>query len=352
MNTIRFSQLLGLHRAEGANYADSVLAVAQASEAAGLDAVFYSDHLMAQHHSPAVQRIWWFVQALRRHRLHWPIAAPLRHLARTLSRRYIGDPERTLPTLECFTTLAAIAATTRRIRLGALVAAVPYRNPALLARMYATLDLISHGRCIVGLGAGWQEEEFVAYGWPFPSARVRAERLDETAQIVDMLLRQPSSSFYGAHYRLDQALSNPLPIQRPRPPILIGASGERRTLRTAARYADYCNILGDPPTVARKLKALQAHCAAVGRPYEAIIPSNLVSILIAENEAALARKRQRYSHRGGYPLEGTPDQIIDQLRAYIDVGVRSIIFSSPDAHTGEPLALLSEQVIPTFTLRS
>lgn len=348
MTTIRFGHLLGLHGAAGDNYFDTVLAVARASEAAGLDAVFYSDHLMSQRHSPAVGRLWRLVAALRRRGLGWPLAGPLGRLALGLASGYDGDPARTPPTLECFTTLAALAAATRRVRLGALVAAAPYRSPALLARMYANLDLISHGRCIAGLGAGWQEEEFRAYGWPFPAARGRAERLDEAAQIVAAMLSRPRTSFRGAHYRLERALSHPQPVQRPRPPLLIGAGGERRTLRTAARYADYCNLLGDPPTVARKLAALWAHCDAVGRPHEAIVPSNLVSILVARDGAALARKRARYAHRGGHPVEGTPAEVAAQLRAYVAVGVRYIIFSLPDAHAGESLGLLAEAVIPAL----
>lgn len=347
MQTIRFGQLLGLHEASGPNYFDTVRDLAQISEAAGLDAVFYSDHMLSQRHGAPVQQIWRLIGALRRRGLGWPIASVLGGLALRLARRY-DDSGRTFPTLECFTTLAALAPTTRQIRLGALVAAAPYRSPALLARMNANLDLISRGRCIVGLGAGWQEEEFQAYGWPFPSARARAERLDETAQIVSAMLTQPRTSFRGTHYRLDQALSYPPPVQRPRPPILIGAAGERRTLRTVARYADYCNILGEPPTVARKLAVLRAHCAAVGRAYEEITPSNLVSILIAATEPELARKRERYHHRGGHPVEGTPAQVIGQLRAYLAVGVRYIIFSLPDAHTVEPLTLLARDVIPAL----
>lgn len=347
MPTLSFGHLLGLHGSTGPNYADTVLALAQQSERRGLDAVFFSDHLMARQPDGAVDGLWRLVHALRRRRLGWPLAAPLGALALRLAGRH-DDPAHMLPTLECFTTLAAIAATTRRVQLGALVAAAPYRNPTLLARMNANLDLISHGRCIVGLGAGWQEEEFRAYGWPFPTARVRAERLDEAAQIVSALLSRRRTSFRGRYYRVEQALSHPQPVQRPRPPLLIGASGEQRTLRTAARYADYCNILGDPPTVARKLAALRDHCAAVGRAYASIVPSNLVSILVARDERELARKRACYMHRGGHPVEGTPAEVVRQLRAYVAVGVRLIIFSLPDAHTGEPLDLLVEQVLPAL----
>lgn len=265
-----------------------------------------------------------------------------------MARRYDTDPRRTPAVLECFTTLAAIAAVTQHIRLGALVAGVPYRNPALLAKINITLDVISHGRCIVGLGAGWHEEEFMAYGWPFPSTRQRMDGLEDAVRIVEAMMTQRRASYTGTYYRITDALGNPLPVQRPRPPIMIGGNGERRTLRLVAQYADYCNILGDPTTVARKVEVLRAHCAVVGRPYEAIIRSNFVSILIAPNETELARKRRRYTPWLGHPIIGTPEQVIAALQAFVDVGVQYVVFNLPDAHMLEPIHLLAETVVPAF----
>jgi alkanesulfonate monooxygenase SsuD/methylene tetrahydromethanopterin reductase-like flavin-dependent oxidoreductase (luciferase family) len=345
---IRFGHLLGTHPSNDDNYFDTILAVAQASETAGLDAVFYSDHFQFQR----LGRLGRWAQVVKT-ALSRRVPAPSFHRrldkwVSWLVRRYDTDPHRTLTILECFTTLAAIAAMTQKIRLGALVAGVPYRNPALLAKINTTLDIISHGRCIVGLGAGWYEEEFKSYGWLFPSIKQRIDRLEDAIQIVDLMMTQRRASYVGKHHQIMDALNNPLPVQQPRPPLMIGGSGEKRTLRLVAQYADYCNILGDPVTVARKLKVLQKHCTAVERPYTAIIRSNFVSILIAQNETELARKRKQYVPWLGHPIIGTPEQVIGQLQAFVDVGIQYIIFNLPDAHTLEPIQLLAETVVPAF----
>jgi alkanesulfonate monooxygenase SsuD/methylene tetrahydromethanopterin reductase-like flavin-dependent oxidoreductase (luciferase family) len=345
---IRFGHLLGTHPSRDQNYFDTVLAVAQASEAVGLDAIFYSDHFQIQRHSRLVRDIRLAAAALRRQMSFHAFPQRLELWASRMAQRYDADPQRTLAVLECFTTLAAIAAVTHRIRLGALVAGVPYRNPALLAKINITLDVISHGRCIVGLGAGWHEEEFKAYGWPFPSIKQRMDGLEDAIHIIEMMMAQHRASYTGTHYRITEALSNPLAVQRPRPPLLIGGSGERRTLRLVAQYADYCNIFGDPATVARKIEALRAHCAAVGRPYETIIRSNFVSILIAQNETELARKCRQYTPWPGHPIVGTPEQVIAALQKFVNVGIEYVIFNFPDAHTLEPIYLFAERVAPAF----
>ena len=346
---IRFGHMLGTHPSRGDNYFDTVLAVAQASEAAGLDAIFYPDHFQFQWHGRLVRGARMMATALHRWGHFHALAQTLEVWAGSIARRADTDPRRTLAVLECFTTLAAVAAATQHIRLGALVAGVPYRNPALLAKINVTLDVISHGRCIVGLGAGWHEEEFEAYGWPFPSIQQRMDELEDAVRIIDTMMTQRRASYTGTYHRIMDALSHPLPIQQPRPPILIGGNGERRTLRLVAQYADYCNIFGDPATVARKLEVLRKHCAAVGRPYESIVRSNFVSILIAPNESELARKRQQYTTRPGHPIVGTPDRVIAALQAYVDAGIQYVVFSLPDAHTLEPIQLLAETVIPAFT---
>ncbi len=278
-------------------------------------------------------------------------------LARTINRwadnvvqRYENNGRSSMVVLECFTTLAAIAAATHKIRLGALVAATPYRNPALLAKMNITLDVISHGRCIVGLGAGWYEEEFKAYGWHFPSFKQRIAGLEEAVQIIDRMMTYPRVTFTGKQYWVSQAISNPMPIQQPRPPILIGGSGEKHTLRVVAQYADYCNLFGDPATVERKLRILRHYCAEIGRSHESIICSNFLGILIAENKAELSRKRKQYYPWLGYPVIGTPEEVITTLRAFVDVGVQYIILNFPDAHTLRPMQLFAEAVIPAFAV--
>lgn len=302
--------LLGMHihmvhpSARG-NHFDTLLSMVRACEQAGLDSLWMMDHVM------------------------FPDA---------------DDPAREVPILECFVALGALAAATTRIRLGQLVVGVPYRSPALLAKMCATLDVISHGRSIIGLGAGWHAPEFTAYGWPFPPVRERMEQLEEAVQIVDRMLTQRPASFRGKHFAIEQAYNDPPPVQRPRPPIMIGGSGERVTLRLVAQYADMCNLFGDPPTVARLFGVLREHCAAVGRPFEAITRTSFRDILIARSEAELAAKRARFPDFQG--IAGTPDMVIAQLAEYAAVGSQYVTFHMPDADEIEPLLLLGETVVP------
>jgi len=209
------------------NHWDTTLTAARACEQAGLDSVWLADHFM------------------------FPDKA---------------NPEKEVPVFDCFVALGAIAASTSRIRIGELVVGVPYRNPTLLAKMLTTLDIIAHGRSIVGLGAAWHEPEFRAYGWPFPTVRERMEMLEEAVQIVDRVMTQRPASFSGKHYQVEAAYNDPMPVQQPRPPIMIGGSGEKATLRIVAQYADFCNVGGDPVMVAHKFDVLRQHCERVGRP--------------------------------------------------------------------------------------
>ena len=287
------------------NHWDSTLAVARAAEQAGLDSVWMADHFM------------------------FPDAE---------------HPEREMPLFDCLIALAAIAASTSRVRIGELVLGVPYRNPAHLAKMVATLDVISHGRAIVGLGAGWFEPEFAAYGWPFPTVTERLEMLEEAVQVVDRMLTQRSASFSGRHYRVADAYNDPMPIQKPRPPIMVGGGGEQRTLRIVAQYADFCNVNGDPETCARKFEVLRRHCEDIGRSPESITRCSDVSILVASNERELARKLERFGDQD-FHLIGTPEQVVDGLRAYARAGTQYVTFDLPDALDIEPILLIGEEVV-------
>ncbi len=299
-------QQLGTYTpSEHGNHWDTTRAAAKACEQAGLDSVWLADHFM------------------------FPDPA---------------DREKEVPVFDCLVALAAIAASTARIRIGELVVGVPYRNPALLAKMLTTLDVIAHGRTIVGLGAAWHEAEFAAYGWPFPSVRERMERLEEAVQIVDRMLTQRPASFAGTHYRIANAFNDPMPVQQPRPPIMIGGSGEKVTLRLVAQYADFCNVGGDPAAVAHKFAVLRQHCERVGRSYDAITRSNDVGILIAATERELAAKKARYGD--DFDLVGTPDAIIAGLQRYAEVGSQYVTFHMRDAHAIEPILLLGERVVP------
>jgi F420-dependent oxidoreductase-like protein len=302
---VLLGQQLGTNLPSGhGNHWDNTLAAARAGEAAGLDSVWLPDHFMFPDYE---------------------------------------KPETEVPVFDCFVGLAAIAASTERIRVGQLVVGVPYRNPVLLAKMLSTLDVVAHGRSIVGLGAAWHEPEFVAYGWPFPPVRERMEMLEEAVQIVDRVMTQRPSSFSGKHYTVREAYNDPMPVHKPRPPIMIGGSGEKVTLRLAAQYADMCNVMGDPALVGHRFEVLRQHCESVGRAYEAITRSNDVSILIAANERELAAKKERFGDK--FSLIGTPEQIVEGLRSYAQVGSQYVTFHMPDAEEIEPIVLLGESVV-------
>jgi F420-dependent oxidoreductase-like protein len=291
------------------NHWDTTLAAARACEQAGLDSVWLADHFMFPDKE---------------------------------------HPEREVPIFDCFVALGAIAACTTRVRIGELVVGVPYRNPALLAKMLATLDVIAHGRSIIGLGAAWHDEEFRAYGWPFPPVRERMERLEEAIQIVDRMLTQRPASFSGRYYQVANAYNDPRPVgthgAKARPPIMIGGDGEKVTLRLVAQYADLCNVFGDPATVAHKFAVLRRHCEQVGRPYEEITRSNHVSILIAADERELAAKKAR--HGDEFDIVGTPEAIVEGLGRYAQSGSQYVTFGLPDAADIEPILLIGEAVVP------
>ena len=255
------------------------------------------------------------------------------------------------PVLECFTALGAVAAITRRIRLGQLVLGVPYRNPAMMAKMATTLDLLSHGRSILGLGAGWHRREYEAYGWgEFEPAPVRLRRLEEALRVVLALWTERPADFQGSYYRLDRVLENPAPIQRPHPPILIGGSGERVTLRLVAQYAQFCNVAGSPEAVGRLFGVLRAHCERVGRPYEEVTRSVFTTVVVGRDDAEVAAKRERW--RDFIPRDGahvgTPDELIAVFEEYARAGCQYVILRMPDWHEVEPARLFAERVIPAL----
>jgi len=181
----------------------------------------------------------------------------------------LGGPAE--PMLEGYTTLGYLAGQTDNVRLSLLVTGTTYRHPGLLAKIVTTLDVLSKGRAMLGIGAAWYDREHAGLGVPFPSTGERFERLEETLQIVRQMWSDDDGAYAGKHYRLAETVCVPPPVQQPHPPILIGGSGERKTLRMVAEYADACNLFGESPDVIRhKLEVLRGHCDDLGRDYDAI----------------------------------------------------------------------------------
>ena len=211
------------------------------------------------------------------------------------------------PMFEAYTLLGALAAHTSSVRLLALVSPVTMRSPALLAKAVTTLDVLSGGRAVLGLGAGWDAAEAAAYGIGFPPVGERMDRLDEALQVCRALFREPRASVAGAHYRVSDARNSPRPV-RGTIPILVGGGGERRTLDLVARYADACNVGGDPATVARKLAVLARHCERAGRD-PAEITRTVFATAIPADLAEFARQLAAYAAAGaeGVVVLGRPD---------------------------------------------
>lgn len=252
------------------------------------------------------------------------------------------------PFLESWTTLAALAAVTNRIGLGTMVSSIAYRNPALLAKMVAGVDIISGGRAILGIGAGWFQTEYRQYGYEFPEQpAVRIRQLDEGIQLIKALWTQPRATFAGKYFQVKEAILEPKPVQRPHPPILVGGGGEQLTLKVAAKHANMVNWFGTPDIIKHKLEVLARHGDAVGRDVREIRITKLDSVLIGRQEKDVQQKRIKL-HLGDRPfLAGTVHQVIDQIAAFQAVGVQEMILNIP-RNDPETFDLLGSEVIPAF----
>ena len=252
---------------------------------------------------------------------------------------------RTDPMLEGYTVLAGIAARTTKVRLGTLVTGVTYRNPALLAKVVTTLDIVSSGRAILGIGAAWNEDEHRGYGYEFPPVGERLSRLEEALQICRAMFREEAPSFDGRYYRIQGALNFPHPVQPGGPPIMIGGGGEQRTLKLVAQYADMCNIFGDPATVRHKMDVLERHCETVGRDPSTIVKTRLGSLIIRESDAEARRVLEQVFNRPGIDKErvrmsftaGSPDHVAEETQKLLDAGLDGLIFNMP--HMEDPAAI-------------
>ena len=255
---------------------------------------------------------------------------------------------------ECWTTLAAISQCTSRVRLGQMVGCALYRNPGLLAKVTSNIDVMSGGRLDWGIGAGWYDGEFRAYGYDFPSNADRIRMLRETVEIVKLMWSEPDATYEGRHFSIAGAQCDPKPVQSPHPPIWIGGGGEQLTLRVVARLADRSNFGGNPDEWAHKCKVLEGHCADVGRDYNEITKTWSPEVFVRETEAEVAAAGSRSfwgesveSWTAGN-LVGTPEQVAERIATYRDLGCGGIVPWVSDYPDTETLRLFAEKVMPEF----
>ena len=266
-----------------------------------------------------------------------------------------------IPTLECWTTLSALAAETTRIRLTPLVLANTYRHPAVFAKMASTLDVISNGRLEVGIGAGGGRGDHRASGLDFPSTSVRVRMLEESVELMKRLWAEDEVDFEGRYYSLKGAKNDPPPVQKPHPPFLIGGHGERHLFRAVARYADICNVGFEMDLEEHKasLDALGEHCRDVRRDLSEIEVSHNTRVVIAASDAefdALVSQGAEAANMdpAGYraslarAIAGTPDKCIEQVQRYVDSGITYFFLLFPDPIHDESLELFATEVMPHF----
>ena len=285
------------------------------------------------------------------------------------------------PYLECWTLLSALSTETRKLRLGTLVLCNSYRHPSLLAKMVATLDVISEGRLEFGIGAGWHKKEYLAYGFPFPRASVRIQQLDEALQIIKKMWTEEKTNFEGRYFSVKDAICKPKPVQKPHPPIWVGGTG-KLLLEVVAKHANGSNFRGydlSPEKYAERLKVLRGLCAKLGGDFGDIQKSLLTTVAIGKSKSEVANqlKRQQPSIREFMSYEalarairrpkrtlsflisrmvaapastivGTPDECIEKMRKYVDLGVTYFMLKFPCVENFKSLEVFAENVVPAF----
>ena len=261
-------------------------------------------------------------------------------------------------TLECWTTLASLATVVHRMRVGTIVAGNTYRHPAVLAKMAANVDVVTGGRLICGIGAGWQENEHQAYGLPFYTVGERLARLDEACQVLKLLWTQEKATFEGRYYQLADAPCMPKPVQQPYPELMIGGGGEKVTLKIAAKHADHWNVWGGPAMLAHKIAILEEHCARVGRDPRSIVRSANMVVRITDDRAEAEQLVGQVMKRFNRPedqardlmLVGSVAEVQDKLARLRDVGV-DVLFVPSVFLPEDPRPLLDRvigEVAPAF----
>jgi F420-dependent oxidoreductase-like protein len=305
---------------------------------------------------------------------HWATMLDIAHAAENgpFESVWVYDHFHTVPapteeaTHEAWTLMAALGAATSRVRLGQMCTCMGYRNPAYLAKVAATVDVISGGRTEMGIGAGWYEHEWRAYGYGFPTAGGRIGQLDEGVQIMRQLWTAGEATLHGRHYQVDGAICRPLPLQQGGIPLWIAGGGERKTLRIAAQYAAYTNFDGSPEGFRHKSEVLAAHCRDVGTDFGAIVRSANYNVVIGESEQEVADKlaqtRSRFQQYlpaakvddaikslSSGPLVGTPEQIAERLTEANGLGMTYAIVYFPEAaYDRSGLSLFAEKVVPAL----
>jgi F420-dependent oxidoreductase-like protein len=262
-------------------------------------------------------------------------------------------------TFECWTSMAALARETRAIKLGQMVTCNSYRPPSLLAKMASGVDVMSGGRLILGIGAGWYENEYTAYGFDYPETPERLRMLRESLQVIKAMWTQDRAEFEGKYYRLRGAINEPKPLQKPHPPIWIGGGGEKVTLKLVAQYGDACNFNADVATVRHKLKVLREHCETVERDYDSVTKTvEFYTILGDKREvdrvvADTARRTgvDEGFIRSWHPLAGNAERIAQIIGEYAEAGIEYFIVNVPNAFEGGVISRFAEEVFPKVGYR-
>jgi F420-dependent oxidoreductase-like protein len=251
-------------------------------------------------------------------------------------------------TFECWMSTAALARDTSNIRIGQMVTCNSYRHPALLAKMASTVDVLSHGRLNFGIGAGWYEHEYRAYGYDYPDAPERLRYLREAVQVIRAMWTQEEATFEGKYYQVRGAINQPKGVQQPHIPLLIGGDGEKVTLKLVAQYADACNVGDDPASMKQKLAVLKQHCETVGRDYESIHRTSTTFCLLADSdEQALALLPAELKARLGESVKtaliGSPETLRQRLAAYEEAGVQELLLRFVDGTNLEALRRFAKE---------
>lgn len=262
------------------------------------------------------------------------------------------------PTFECWTVMAALAAATERVRLGQMCTCNSYRQPSYMAKVASTVDVISGGRLEFAIGAGWYEEEYLAYGYEFPKGSTRIRQLEEAVQIIKKMWTEDEATFEGEHYSVRGAINRPRPLQRPHPPLWIAGSGPQLTLRVVAEHADYANYAGSIDRFRGNGKILDEHCEKIGRDPAEIGRTTHLEMMVADDEASLMKALERVGAQRGRPAEkwlessltlaGTTEQVVAALGEFAEAGCAHVIGYFPDSAWGDSIERFAAEVMPAL----